>query len=126
VTIIEDPPVRIEDMPPLVVADPRPSWTFPIWPDGPPKARPVDVLECALAILHKRGWCQGHRMDSHGRVCALGAIDQTKASPMLRHAASRALERLVGYDEVAWWNDRGGRTFEEVVELFQRAIRCAR
>jgi len=124
-TIIEDPPIidvpiRVEDMPPLVVADPLPPAS--IWPDGPPKARPVDVLEYALALLQKRGWCQNRQEDAEGRLCALGAIVATRAPDATLRKALDALEYEIPYTSVPSWNDMRGQTAERVQAVFRRAI----
>jgi hypothetical protein len=99
----------------------------------------VDVLMEARAYIEK-GWCQGaaakdefgqsveweQRLNGIARSwCALGAITDGAGlrlqSPELRDA-EHLLQRVVGDGWIAVWNDSPGRTQEEVLEAFDRAI----
>lgn len=102
----------------------------------------VRDLRAARAYLVEHGWCQSWE-DPDGRVCALGAIRMTKlgttlfmsarASAPARIHETIALEILIGKQvplvrgrgnrhSVVGYNDSTGRTFEEILALFDGAI----
>lgn len=93
----------------------------------------IDVLEAAADIIAARGLHQGDywpelRYDPASRVCTTAAIylaagatpDYTfsclpRPVQELAWQARRALTRRPGIDGVAMWNDKPGRTAEQVV-----------
>lgn len=103
------------------------------------KAKTVkETLVAARWILENVGWCQGYYFkDAEGRdastlhpedihcACTLGALSLVeKEDPGLYMGALRILEPLVGKGTmIARWNDQEGRTKEEVLDLFDRAIK---
>lgn len=88
----------------------------------------AEKLRYARTLIEK-GWTQGaYAVDENGRAvsenstyaksfCAVGACLAAKTS-------SYYLDRLISQDVVAW-NDTPGRTKEEVLDIFDRAIALA-
>jgi hypothetical protein len=83
------------------------------------------VLREAAEVIKQRGWIQGRLRDKQGRVCAIGAISHVFDTDLaLRCGAVGAEQNLRKYlsidggDEItiASWNDKPGRTKEEVVQ----------
>ena len=83
-----------------------------------------EVLRRAEQEIGTRGWCQHTLKDEHGAVCARGAIYLAVAATtdplamawtdyMLTEAADDALSVYLG-EHVTLWNDREGRTVDEV------------
>lgn len=87
-----------------------------------------EVLVAAKGWLIKGGW-QQLKWGSHtdGPFCALGAIGKV-ARGEVAQPAKRAVADEVGIPrdapaaELMGWNDAPGRTFEEVIDAFDRAI----
>lgn len=71
----------------------------------------------------RRGWLQDALHDYRGNVCALGAIECSTRSYDLRQDAEIALRRVIGYPFIDRWNDARGRTKDQVVEAFRKAIK---
>lgn len=92
----------------------------------------VRDLRVARAWLAKYGWCQHDFMNDRREVCAFGAIRITlvwfrvtsPADTQRATAVYDALARVSGetWFDLAKWNDTPGRTFDEVLNLFDRAI----
>lgn len=110
----------------------------------------MQLLEKALAVLERDGWAAGRYIQDDGRKCALGAlgaasgrdvrsgINMLVCVPYYIPGAQEALRRLA--DEVdppisteylritqpvgriIAWNDREGRSYEDVVLAFKKAI----
>lgn len=90
----------------------------------------AEVLRAAKAELVTHGWCQGSLVDGNGRLCARGAL----VSVPIRDGASWAADmgaavRLLAMvcagvheDTITSFNDRAGRTVEEVLAKFDEAI----
>ncbi len=100
------------------------------------KAKTVkETLIAGRWILENLGWCQGYYYkdkDGHDAsslhpeeincACALGALSMVeKEDQYLYTGAIKELEHLIG-GTIANWNDHPGRTKEEVLNLFDRAI----
>lgn len=94
----------------------------------------MSVQEDAQAVkqvLQEHGWCQGGYRDSHGRVCLLGAIfymavieqiDEAEHDALVDAIRAKLRDRmefmLPGMIvPISLWNDKPGRTVEEVYEL---------
>jgi hypothetical protein len=60
------------------------------------------------------GWCQGV-MRRRGAVCAIGAISRNAG-------ALEVLYRAFGEGHIPKWNDTPGRSKEDVLALYDRAI----
>ena len=83
------------------------------------------VRDCLIEgrKLVERGWCQG-AFQKGERVCILGSfIDDVEMSRQALRAIASAIGRP-GADAcaVVRWNDHKGRTQEEVLAAFDRAI----
>jgi len=61
------------------------------------------------------GWCQGAGR-VRGSVCAAVAISEAPAEAVL------LLQRIVGTPYIADWNDVPGRTKDEILAAYDRAI----
>ena len=89
-------------------------------------------LRAARAYLVEHGWCQNESMNDKGQVCIDGAMqysigDTCSDVTGARYAATadsvyHALNYVGGYIN---WNDQEGRTQDEVLALFDRAIAAA-
>jgi hypothetical protein len=75
----------------------------------------------------EQGWCQG-RFEAKGSFCMLGAIRYDHQTTKWRRAARKRLARALGLGQEADgnhipnWNDAPGRTKDEVLQAFDRAI----
>jgi hypothetical protein len=102
----------------------------------------LENLIRARQILAEDGWCQGVLWDDRGRVCAIGAllkghdlpwqddrsqilpavgvlVEANQLAPAVEHGYSpEALLQI----SVVTWNNAEGRTKEEVLDAFDRAI----
>lgn len=90
--------------------------------------KPSELLTAAQDYLMEHGWCKNH-LRQHGRVCALGAL--VDANPATRGtcsiepvAAHQCLYDAVG--TIPYWNNHPDRTFNEVMDGFDRAIILAK
>lgn len=101
-----------------------------------------EILIAAKWIIENVGWCQGsyaltkdnNRIFSveeayaAGDICAAcstGSIMLTEASEQLKNDAERILRLQVPDHKIVDWNDAPGRTREEVLAVFDRAIKAA-
>lgn len=91
----------------------------------------LDDLCGAKAYIAQHGWCQ--RQSRNGtKVCMLGAIyEMTGGDSQVdwprRHDACTALQHALGledFSEVVAWQDRPGRTVEEILKVYDLAIRA--
>jgi hypothetical protein len=97
------------------------------------------VLQAARWIIQNVGWCQNtffkNKKGNHiydissalktgnvGCACASGAIKLVQTNESLREDARLSLHKVVDYPSVPIWNDTPGRTKEEVLEAFDKAI----
>lgn len=92
-----------------------------------------EVLTRAKAYLLNHGWRHGAAGRHGGPRCAVGAICSVGGFPTLYHdgthwgqepallAAAKAIGAQVG-SQLPGWNDEEGRTFDEVIAAFDRAI----
>jgi len=95
----------------------------------------VEILKGAKALLETKGWTQGaYARGKSGRVvkqprnavcfCGIGAISVAAGGNTdddLGYDAYKALERIVG-SGFPHYNDAPGRTKEEVLAVFDKAI----
>jgi len=110
---------------------------------------PADVLEAAADLLESKGWQQGAfdnavNPDDSTAFCALGAIRAVTGYSLAKRnyirdgdyalyreryrytlQASVALGAKVGLDVPAW-NDRPGRTAEEVIDVMKHVAKDLR
>lgn len=108
------------------------------------KAKTVkEVLTAGRWILENVGWCQGsYYKDKNGSnvglsarrnpenvacACALGSIYLVETDePSAMDGAITALADAYKIDSIADFNDDPGRTKQEVLDLFDRAIEGAK
>jgi len=95
-------------------------------------------LIAAREVIAKKGWTQGYRardvlgleaIPDHSNAvcfCVLGAIDHVQGGTVhYWYDEARALSAHLSVDDPAglmWWNDAEGRTKEEVLQLYDKAI----
>lgn len=89
-----------------------------------------DVIDGAIAILKEKGWCQGKLEDAAGQCCLVGAVRKASRNltdclietPYLaEEAAWSRLAKVTGTRALALWNDRAGRTKDDVIYLLEAA-----
>jgi hypothetical protein len=95
------------------------------------------ILLRAHEIIEERGWCQAKLVSSEGHVCLEAAISLAacgtpyhEADWEMSEAAAQAfaeMKRRVffnrGEDHRLWsWNDRPGRTKDEVLKLIRDTV----
>lgn len=82
------------------------------------------VLVRAKEYLLNHGWQQGNYGGDGGPRCMLGAVRSVDDSEGDNHPAVQILEGYVcpDGDLLNRWNDAEGRTFGEVIAVFDRAI----
>jgi hypothetical protein len=95
-------------------------------------AETVELLKAAKVVLNDYGWIQGDTGNRHVGFCALGAVREAAtgqdfgiAAMILRPNAYDALvdaSRSEALVPVSTFNDTPGRTKDEVLALFDRAI----
>ena len=91
---------------------------------------PHEILRQAKAMILRCGWVQVTFADAGG-LCPIGAIHRVPQSALRDQDTAKQLYAVaVGIDgECPWnvigWNDAPGRTPEEVLEAFDRAIALA-
>jgi hypothetical protein len=94
-----------------------------------------EVLIAARDILVNKGWHQGSygkKMDGENSddlgdascvaYCPIGAIFAVEAAYVVQRQAEDLLRKETPKNSIVAFNDRGGRTKEEVLELFDQAI----
>lgn len=86
-----------------------------------------NLLQEARALI-ERGWCQGE-LQIKERYCVIGAIEtagETAGEKYFGETVMTAQKVLWvhsgGGGSLAAWNDTAGRTREEVLALFDRAL----
>lgn len=95
----------------------------------------ADVLRRARALIDRpEKWCKRELMDGRGAMCIFGAINAAARGhawkwsgnyPNYLDDTHRALASAIGYKNpglAPHWNNAPGRTHEEVMEAFDRAI----
>lgn len=93
----------------------------------------VEILTRMKEILMDRGWCRGSFKNEDGTVCLMGAITRTEllremytsrpySTINLLEEPLDALREQMGEDSVLRWNDKAGRTFNEVIDLLDITI----
>ena len=91
---------------------------------------PVEIIREARNLLFERGWCQRALQNRDGEVCALGAVaiathgDTTSSVTREELAAVWMLSDVCG-EVITVFNNAPGRTFGEVVDVFDKAEKIA-
>lgn len=95
--------------------------------------KPSEIIRDGRIALFERGWCQFALEDEAGAVCALGALNlaengdarsrlmsdaQVGACKALRVASPTA-------DDPVFYNNAPERTFNDIVEWFDKAEKLA-
>lgn len=113
----------------------------------------ADNLDAAVKVIETRDWCQGHFMDRGGRVCADAAIVaaaeeshehgngwnaavtanelvnwliETKATEHIEGVTCKCGTGNCNKSIVWYWNDKPGRTKDDVVNGLQKAANWLR
>ncbi len=73
----------------------------------------------AADYIDDHGWCQGQSWDLVGQVCAGWAIYRSNRQFQLQAAAR--LRGHLNISDIATWNDRPGRTRDEVTAALRAA-----
>lgn len=87
----------------------------------------IDILADAKRLIEEHGWCQEIMHHIDGRHCMVGAIlcaaGETPSDrwPFTRTVAAQAAEEVV-QQYLPSWNDKEGRTVEEVLAALDRAM----
>jgi len=82
----------------------------------------AETLRAARVELERRGWCQRFIFDRPtGRCCLMGALSLAAKDDLDDRLAWRALTDVAGV-RITAWNDRPGRTVEDVYALIDKAI----
>lgn len=86
----------------------------------------AEVLRYArdVVLAEERNWIQGTR-SYQDAYCAIGAIVEAKAQlPSYAVGTGASLVAVLG-PGIAAWNDTPGRSYSEVLDAFDRAIKLA-
>jgi hypothetical protein len=110
-------------------------------PDSIPYFTTEATLRRALQIIEHKGWCQGAlARDQYGisancsinaySVCMMGALHMalpghSDVEAVAFGAAADALCNVI-HDSVPHWNDKAGRTKDEVIAAYREAIEIAK
>jgi hypothetical protein len=78
------------------------------------------VLKEARRLIEEEGWTQGAFHNSRG-YCLVGAVEEATGYSDFGGEVVWELDLQLG-DNVLYWNDKPGRTKEEVVSLLDRTI----
>lgn len=81
-------------------------------------------LRAAAEVLRCDGWTQGELTDANGCHCVLGAFYKAGCLAM-PGAADQVFRDHIGVGSLAAWNDREGRTAEEVIAALEAAADAA-
>lgn len=89
-----------------------------------------EVLREARNVLFERGWYQGYYYSfADDSVCLRGAVSVAHCGRVMgalyESPAIRVLERIIPERNVAAWNDAPERTFDEVIDILDRAEKQA-
>lgn len=98
-----------------------------------PTFLPVDLelIDEAIDGIQRDGWTQGAMQRSTGERCLVGHISYSGTTLGGRHGETglidrriivqRLLREITGWASLFTWNDEGGRSEEEVIDLLYRA-----
>jgi hypothetical protein len=92
----------------------------------------IETLQNALSLIQK-GWVQGTpAVNAKGRFCwpwnyasawcAGGAVCAVTLDDDLRAETMRRLAQSAGVGDITAWNDRRGRTQQDVIAVFRKAM----
>ncbi len=82
----------------------------------------IGALKNIRWVLLTNGWCQKHERNM-GQHCLIGAIKEERMHTCLvKEQAMENIESMVAPSWISEWNDRPGRTVDEVFDLIDRTI----
>ena len=86
----------------------------------------LEVLEHMKENLFERGWCQGQLELETGEVCLSGALAtltnyEEYYALFALSTALDSIHKAIGGASIPGWNDEPGRTFNEVIEVIDKA-----
>lgn len=87
-------------------------------------AQAAESLAKARELLKAKGWTKGAYTNWRGQYCLVGAINKVNGPG--QEEAKRLVRNCIGMMEIENWNDRGGRTFEEVEAVLLAAENIAK
>jgi len=87
---------------------------------------PYEIVMKSIQTLQERGWCQGGLDNDRGQVCLMGAVVKTVQNTKAYHDIwddfwmdfNNWVIAKCGVNPV-FWNDKPGRTKEEVIALLR-------
>lgn len=82
------------------------------------------ICQRAIALIEEKGWRQGVRLDSQTRLCAGEALKKARTELDLPVGLGEVFDAVMadGDCPITLWNDRRGRTKEEVIERLQSKV----
>jgi hypothetical protein len=83
------------------------------------RRRVAQKLREAADLLAAAGWIQGQPSDEHGRYCMVGAVNVVTDDADVYVDATVAVLDHLSTPSIAWWNDRPGRTAEQVIAVLR-------
>lgn len=87
---------------------------------------PADVLDAAADQIERHGWAQLVFDAKDGSRCVLGAINRVVGSTYIQRDRSKELLWAYIGQSPMYWNDKPGRTADEVIETLRKAAAAAR
>lgn len=85
----------------------------------------ANILKKAASLLDEVGWVQGMYGGSMKGYCSYGAIDAATDDTMEQTKCRIAINRSAGMNGIEF-NDAKGRTKEQVLKMFAKAINSER
>lgn len=95
----------------------------------------VDILKETKKLIIENGWCQRQYVSKDGCYCIQGAITRVDNKWLESYAKSKAYSYLLDAiksdndkhhfkvtNSITIWNDKSGRTIEDVYKLLDDAI----
>ncbi len=94
----------------------------------------IAVLELALDMIEKNGWCQGGSgMNDDGQICVEVALSYARVSlgrdgwmearkVVQSQVPERFRDHTNGYTSIAFYNDAPSTSLEDIKLLFKRSI----
>ena len=80
----------------------------------------MEIREKAAQLIEKRGWCQHRYFGDNGELCIVGALDSVGAP---ENVCTQIMNEL--NCGISSWNDRAGRTVDEVLAALRGTLRAA-
>lgn len=80
------------------------------------------TLIAAKELLLEKGWCQKIGTNAQGQHCIVGALDVVVPKAPGFYPAYDYLRSVLGSNNLISWNDEPERTFDDVINLLDKAI----